>query len=72
MRIAQVAPLYESVPPNYYGVTKRMVTYLTEELVRPGHEVRLVATADSETNPRRLDECYQGFIAGNQEISEAV
>ena len=72
MRIAQVAPLYESVPPKYYGVTERMVSYLTEELVRQGHEGRLVASGDSETNARRLDKCYQRLIAGNQEISEAA
>ena len=42
MRIAQVAPLYESVPPKYYGGTERVVSYLTEELVRQGHEVTLV------------------------------
>jgi len=41
MRIAQVAPLYESVPPKYYGGTERVVSYLTEELVRQGHDVTL-------------------------------
>ena len=50
MRIAQVAPLYESVPPKYYGGTERVVSYLTEELVRQGHEVTLFASGDSETN----------------------
>jgi hypothetical protein len=39
MRIAQVAPSYESVPPKYYGGTERIVSYLTEELVRQKHEV---------------------------------
>src|ERR1035441_9870477 len=39
MRIAQVAPLYESVPPRLYGGTERVVSFLTEELVRFGHEV---------------------------------
>jgi hypothetical protein len=47
MRIAQVAPLYESVPPKYYGGTERVVSYLTEELVRQGHEVTLFASGDS-------------------------
>jgi hypothetical protein len=37
MRIAQIAPLYESVPPTRYGGTERVVSYLTEELVRQGH-----------------------------------
>ena len=39
MRIAQVSPLYESCPPRLYGGTERVVSYLTEELVRQGHEV---------------------------------
>ncbi len=49
MRIAQVAPLFESVPPRRYGGTERVVSYLTEELVRQGHRVTLFATADSQT-----------------------
>ncbi len=51
MRIAQVAPLYESVPPKLYGGTERVVSYLTEELVRLGHEVTLFASGDSQTRP---------------------
>jgi glycosyltransferase involved in cell wall biosynthesis len=49
MRIAQVAPLYESVPPKCYGGTERVVSYLTEELVRAGHQVTLFASGDSVT-----------------------
>ncbi|ROR32796.1 glycosyltransferase family 4 protein [Inmirania thermothiophila] len=49
MRIAQVAPLHESVPPKLYGGTERVVSWLTEELVRRGHEVVLYASGDSET-----------------------
>lgn len=49
MRIAQVAPLVESVPPKFYGGTERVVSYLTEELVRQGHEVTLYASGDSRT-----------------------
>jgi len=49
MRIAQVPPLYESVPPRLYGATTRIVSYLTEELVRLGHRVTLFATEDSQT-----------------------
>ncbi len=52
MRIAQVAPLYESVPPRLYGGTERVVSWLTEELVREGHEVTLFASGDSLTNAR--------------------
>lgn len=50
MRIAQVAPLAESVPPKGYGGTERIVSYLTEELVRRGHDVTLFASAESETS----------------------
>jgi glycosyltransferase involved in cell wall biosynthesis len=49
MKIAQVAPLYESCPPRLYGGTERVVSYLTEELVRLGHEVTLFASGDSQT-----------------------
>lgn len=52
MRIAQVAPLAESVPPKYYGGTERVVSYLTEELVRRGHDVTLFASGDSVTSGR--------------------
>ena len=54
MRIAQVAPLYESVPPKQYGGTERIVSYLTEELVRQGHDVTLFASGDSETAARLI------------------
>src|SRR5437773_4697747 len=57
MRIAQVAPLYESVPPKYYGGTERVVSYLTEELVRQGHDVTLFASGDSETKARLVAAC---------------
>jgi glycosyltransferase involved in cell wall biosynthesis len=52
MRIAQIAPLYESCPPQLYGGTERVVSYLTEELVRMGHEVTLFASGDSQTKAR--------------------
>ena len=52
MRIAQVAPLVESVPPRLYGGTERIVSYLTEELVELGHEVTLFASGDSQTRAR--------------------
>jgi glycosyltransferase involved in cell wall biosynthesis len=50
MRIAQVAPLFESVPPRAYGGSERVVSYLTEELVRQGHHVTLFASGDSVTS----------------------
>lgn len=49
MKIAQVSPLWESVPPKCYGGTERIVSYLTEELVRLGHDVTLFASGDSRT-----------------------
>ena len=52
MRIAQVAPLYEAVPPKLYGGTERVVSLLTEELVRRGHDVTLFASGDSVTSAR--------------------
>lgn len=52
MKIAQVAPLIESVPPQMYGGTERVVSYLTEELVRQGHDVTLFASGDSQTKAR--------------------
>ena len=52
MRIAQVSPLYESVPPQEYGGTERVVSFLTEELVRLGHDVTLFASGDSVTSAR--------------------
>jgi glycosyltransferase involved in cell wall biosynthesis len=57
MRIAQVAPLYESVPPLGYGGTERVVSYLTEELVRGGHTVTLFASGDSRTRAHLAASC---------------
>jgi glycosyltransferase involved in cell wall biosynthesis len=50
MKIAQIAPLFESVPPRLYGGTERVVSYLTEELVKQGHRVTLFASADATTS----------------------
>lgn len=61
MRIAQVAPLYESVPPKLYGGTERVVSWLTEELVDQGHEVTLFASGDSETRARLIPACPQAL-----------
>src|SRR5881396_2122147 len=57
MRIAQVAPLFESVPPRLYGGTERVVSHLTEELVNQGHQVTLFASADSVTTAELVPVC---------------
>ncbi|HEX3628488.1 MAG TPA: glycosyltransferase family 4 protein [Verrucomicrobiae bacterium] len=57
MKIAQVAPLYESVPPKYYGGTERVVSYLTEALVSLGHNVTLYASGDSVTSAKLRPAC---------------
>jgi len=61
MRIAQLSPLYESVPPRCYGGTERIVSYLTEELVRQGHEVTLYASADSKTDAELIPVCKRAL-----------
>ena len=50
MRIAQVPPLYEAVPPRFYGGTERVVAHLTDALVHLGHQVTLFASAEAQTN----------------------
>src|SRR5579872_27982 len=57
MRIAQVAPLYEPVPPRGYGGTERVVSWLTEELARQGHEITLFASGDSLTRAQLVPVC---------------
>jgi glycosyltransferase involved in cell wall biosynthesis len=57
MRIAQIAPLYESVPPDLYGGTERVISYLTEELLRQGHQVTLFASGDSVTRGKLVSCC---------------
>lgn len=61
MRIAQVAPLYESVPPKLYGGTERVVSWLTEELVSLGHDVTLFASGDSMTKARLVTICDESL-----------
>jgi glycosyltransferase involved in cell wall biosynthesis len=61
MRIAQVAPLSESVPPKLYGGTERVVAYLTDECVRRGHEVTLFASGDSVTAARLRPACRRAL-----------
>jgi glycosyltransferase involved in cell wall biosynthesis len=61
MKIAQVSPLYESVPPKFYGGTERIVSYLTEELVNQGHEVTLFASGDSQTKAQLVAPCQEAL-----------
>ena len=61
MKIAQVAPLIESVPPRLYGGTERIVSYLTEELVRLGHDVTLFASGDSITSAELSSCCIRSL-----------
>jgi glycosyltransferase involved in cell wall biosynthesis len=68
MRIAQVAPLYESVPPKLYGGTERVVSWLTEELVRLGHDVTLFASGDSLTTARLVPGCPQSLRLNRDSI----
>jgi glycosyltransferase involved in cell wall biosynthesis len=71
MRIAQVSPLYESVPPKAYGGTERVVSYLTEELVNQGHEVTLFASGDSKTRARLISPCPHSSRA-NQNSPDSI
>jgi glycosyltransferase involved in cell wall biosynthesis len=61
MKIAQVAPLYESVPPKLYGGTERVVSNLTEALVEDGHDVTLFASGDSQTSAQLIPCCTQSL-----------
>jgi glycosyltransferase involved in cell wall biosynthesis len=68
MRIAQIAPLYESVPPKLYGGTERVVAHLTNALVERGHEVVLFASGDSHTNAQ-LVPCRQVALRLDKQLS---
>ncbi len=81
LRIAEIAPLTESVPPKLYGGTERVVAYLTEELVSMGHEVTLFASGDSATAARleavwphalRLDPEIRDWVAPHMLLMERV
>ena len=71
MKIAQIAPLMESVPPRLYGGTERVVSYLSEELVRQGHDVTLFASGDSITSAR-LVSCATGAIRLNPSVRDHI
>jgi glycosyltransferase involved in cell wall biosynthesis len=64
LKIAQVAPLIESVPPRLYGGTERVVAFLTDELARQGHDVTLFASGDSDTAARLFPACPQALRLG--------
>ena len=66
MRIAQIAPLYESVPPRLYGGTERVVSYLTEALVAAGHDVTLFASGDSVTSAELVAACPRSLRLDEQ------
>ena len=68
MRIAQVAPLYESVPPKLYGGTERVVSWLSEELVRLGHDVTVFASGDSLTRARLIPTCKESLRLSPESI----
>ena len=78
LRIAQIAPLYESVPPKLYGGTERIVAYLVEELARRGHQVTLFAAGDSTVNVSLWGCRIEGngswdiFAVGARSIPESV
>jgi glycosyltransferase involved in cell wall biosynthesis len=71
MKIAQVAPLIESVPPSSYGGTERVVSWITEELVRQGHEVTLFASGDSMTSAR-LVPCGRRALRLDAEVKDPL
>lgn len=71
MRIAQVAPLYESVPPRGYGGTERVISFLTEELVRLGHEVTLFASGDSTTSAELFSICPRA-LWGDHTVTDTL
>src|SRR5271165_430636 len=81
MRIAQIAPLHEAVPPKLYGGTERVVSFLTEELVAMGHDVTLFASGDSVTRAKlipvwpqalRLDPTIRDAMAPQMLLMEEV
>jgi len=71
MKVAQIAPLNERVPPKLYGGTERVVSYLTEELVRQGHEVTLFASGDSATKAE-LVPCCDMALRLNPAVKDAL
>ena len=71
MRIAQIAPLMESVPPKLYGGTERIVSYLTEELVKLGHDVTLFASGNSVTSAK-LVSCVPTALRLDPKVCDVI
>src|SRR3974390_267188 len=71
MRIAQISPLHERVPPRLYGGTERVVSFLTEELVRQGHDVTLFASGDSQTSAK-LVRCCDAALRLDPAVRDAL
>jgi glycosyltransferase involved in cell wall biosynthesis len=71
MKIAQIAPPIESVPPRLYGGTERIVSYLTEELIAQGHDVTLFASGDSVTKAKLVPSCAQALRL-NPEVRDPI
>ena len=72
MRIAQIAPLAESVPPKLYGGTERVVHWLTEELLALGHEVTLFASGDSKINAELVPVIPQALRLGRPRMDPVL
>ncbi|MBV9673004.1 MAG: glycosyltransferase family 4 protein [Verrucomicrobia bacterium] len=72
MKIAQVAPLYESVPPKLYGGSERVVSYLTESLVELGHDVTLFASGDSITRARLVPGCEGALRLQGRKVVDPI
>ena len=72
MRIAQIAPLAESVPPKLYGGTERVVSWLTEDLVALGHKVTLFASGDLRTSARLVPVWPSALRLGRPRVDPIV
>src|SRR5690349_12108069 len=72
LRIAQIAPPFESIPPTHYGGTERVVSLLTEELVRRGHEVTLFASGDSTTSARLVPVTPEALRLAEEDVDPSL
>src|SRR3972149_8543583 len=72
LRIAQIAPVWFSIPPKRYGGTERIISYLTEELVERGHDVTLFASGDSQTKAKLVAVNPDGIIESGGKWGEIL